>query len=85
MKLHVKISLNIQAVFFLGFLDFSRCLQIVSIYDSPNDVSGNRLFQLSGETCCLFTTTISQATVFWHCRCEVLPKICSHHNLKAFR
>ena len=30
---------------------------IVSIYDSPNDVSDNELFQLSGETSCLFTTS----------------------------
>ena len=47
MKLHVINSLNNLSV---------------SIYDSPKDVSDNRLFHLSGETNCLFTTSVWQAT-----------------------
>ena len=30
----------------------------LSVYDSSNDASDNGLFQLSGETSCLFTTSI---------------------------
>ena len=44
MKLRVKIYLNIQAVFFLGLLDFLDACKS-RVYNSPSDVSGNRLFQ----------------------------------------
>ena len=32
------------------------------MYDSPNDVLEYGLFQLSGETSCLLTTSVQQAT-----------------------
>ena len=64
MKLHIRNSLNTQGVFSLT----SKCLEIANIYDSPNDVSDNGLFQLSGETSCLFKTSIWQAT-----KTDILP------------
>ena len=44
---------------FLWYLDVCK---IIRISDSGNDVSGNGLFQISGETSCLFKTSIWQAT-----------------------
>ena len=55
MKLHVINSLTTKECFSLT----SRYLEVVSIYDSPNDVSDNGLFQLTRETSCLFTTLTS--------------------------
>ena len=58
MKLYAIKSLNNQVVFFLG-IQMSVNRQYI---DSFNDVSDNGLFQLSGETSCLFKTSIWQAT-----------------------
>ena len=55
MKLHVINSLTTKECFSLT----SRYLEVVSIYDSPNDVSDNGLFQLTRETSCLFATLTS--------------------------
>ena len=55
MKLHVINFLTTKECFSLT----SRYLEVVSIYDSPNDVSDNGLLQLTIETSCLFTTLTS--------------------------
>ena len=75
MKLGVKSSLIIQGVFFLGIQVSVN--GIVSIYDSPNDVSDEELFQLSEVTSCLFTKSktcmVPTALGF--------PEDMSHHSI----
>ena len=59
----------------------SRCLLIISIYDSPNAVLDERLFQLSGEKGCLFTTSMCQGTK--KCMLPTALVLCEDTNYRS--
>ena len=56
------------------------------MYDSPNDVSDNGLFQLSGERSCLFATSVCQATKTCMLPTALgFPKDMSHRSVLALK